>query len=115
MLDLVGNRGLDDLRRAARHGGSLVLSGGGVPGTGRVVGPFRLLVRAQLAARRSEVRIQVPKGAPTTDRFQRLAELVGSGQVTPVIDRTYPLERVAAAVTYVETVHPQGKVVIRMT
>lgn len=91
-----------------------MLSGGGVPGSGRVVGPFRLLVQAQLAARRSDVRILVPKAVPTTDRLYRLAELVESGHVTPVLDRTYPLDRTADAVAYVEDVHPQGKVVIRM-
>jgi NADPH:quinone reductase-like Zn-dependent oxidoreductase len=114
VLDLVGNRTLDDLRRSVRPGGALVLSGGGVPGSGKVLGPFRLLVQAQLAARRSDIGILVPKAVPTTDRLHRLAELVESGHVTPVIDRTYALDRTADAVAYVEDVHPQGKVVIRM-
>lgn len=114
VLDLVGNRSLADLRRVVRPGGALVLSGGGAPGTGRVIGPFRLLVQGELAARRSDVRILVPKAVPTTDRLRALAELVVSGLVTPVVDRTYPLDQTADAVAYVEQVHPQGKVVIRM-
>jgi len=112
VLDLVGNRSLTDLRRCVRPGGDLVLSGGGVPGSGRVVGPFRLLVQAQLAARRAGIGIHVPQARPTTERLERLVALVAEGTVTPVIDRVYPLERTAQAVTYVEDVHPQGKVVI---
>ena len=44
VVDLVGNRRLHDLRRSVRPGGSLVLSGGGSPGNGRLVGPLRLLI-----------------------------------------------------------------------
>ena len=112
VLDLVGNRSLADLRRCVLPGGDLVLSGGGVPGSGRVVGPFRLLVQAQLAARRAGIGIHVPKAQPTTERLERLVALVAEGAVTTVIDRVYPLERTAEAVAYVEDVHPQGKVVI---
>ena len=113
-LDLVGNRSLAELRRCVRADGTLVLSGGGVPGTGRIVGPFRLLVQAQLQSKRAAIDIHVPKAVPTTERLNRLAQLVISGQVQPVLDRSYPLERTAEAITYLETVHPQGKVTIRV-
>lgn len=114
VVDLVGNRSLDELRRVVRPGGALVLSGGGVPGTGRVVGPFALLVRAQLQARRSDVHIHVPKAVPTTERLEQLAAHVERGEVVPVVDRRFRLEETAAALEYMETVHPQGKVVIRV-
>jgi NADPH:quinone reductase-like Zn-dependent oxidoreductase len=41
-----------------------------------------------------------------------LKELLESGQVTPVIDRTYPLSQTLEAVSYVEEGHARGKVVI---
>jgi len=41
-----------------------------------------------------------------------LRELLETGQVTPVIDRTYPLSEVPAAIRYLETGHARGKVVI---
>jgi NADPH:quinone reductase-like Zn-dependent oxidoreductase len=41
-----------------------------------------------------------------------LTELVESGKVTPVIDRTYPLSEVPEAIRYLEEGHAQGKVVI---
>jgi NADPH:quinone reductase-like Zn-dependent oxidoreductase len=41
-----------------------------------------------------------------------LAELMETGKVTPVVDRTYPLSETAAAIRYLEDGHARGKVVI---
>lgn len=41
-----------------------------------------------------------------------LRELVESGQVRPVIERTYPLGDVAAAIRYLVESHARGKIVI---
>jgi NADPH:quinone reductase-like Zn-dependent oxidoreductase len=41
-----------------------------------------------------------------------LRELIESGALTPVIDRTYPLQEVPDAFRYVEAWHAKGKVVI---
>ncbi len=76
VLDLVGNRRLAELRRAVRPGGALVLSGGGVPGQGRLVGAMRLLVQAQLQGRRTDMRLLTPQSVPSTTTLERLAELV---------------------------------------
>lgn len=112
VLDLVGNRRLAELRRAVRPGGALVLSGGGVPGQGRLVGPMRLLVQAQLHGRRSDVRVLTPQAVPSTTMLERLVEVVRAGHVAPVIDRQFTLERTAAAIDYMEREHTRGKVVV---
>jgi NADPH:quinone reductase-like Zn-dependent oxidoreductase len=41
-----------------------------------------------------------------------LRELIESGKVTPVIDKTYPLGEVPAAIRYMSDGHARGKVVI---
>ena len=48
VLDLVGNRSLRDLRRVLKPSGIIVLSGGGVSGQGRFIGPLSMLIRAPL-------------------------------------------------------------------
>jgi NADPH:quinone reductase-like Zn-dependent oxidoreductase len=41
-----------------------------------------------------------------------LKELLEAGEVTPVIDRTYPLSEVSEAIRYLEEGHARGKIVI---
>ena len=41
-----------------------------------------------------------------------VADLLATGQVTPVKDRTYPLDEAADALRYIAAGHTRGKVVI---
>jgi NADPH:quinone reductase-like Zn-dependent oxidoreductase len=43
-----------------------------------------------------------------------LGDLMQSGKVTPVIDRTYPLSQIREAIRYLEQGHARGKVIITM-
>jgi NADPH:quinone reductase-like Zn-dependent oxidoreductase len=45
-------------------------------------------------------------------RMNVIAELVVAGKVRPVIDSSYPLERIAEAFRYVEQGHKKGNVVV---
>lgn len=112
VIDLVGNRGLDDLKRVAEPSGSVVLSGGGVPGEGRFIGAVALLVRAQLPGHRSGPAVHAPQAVPTHDTLDLLARLMGSGVVSAQVERTYELEDAAAALRHLETQHARGKVVV---
>ena len=115
VLDLVGTHGLRLLRTLVRDGGATVLSGGGVSGSGSTVGAMRLLTWAQVRGRLGASRIVVPQARPTTELLESVSDLVITGSVRPVIDRRFDLTEVAAALEYVERVHPAGKVVIGTT
>jgi NADPH:quinone reductase-like Zn-dependent oxidoreductase len=115
VVDLVGNRPVRALRGLLHPTGTLVLSGGGVPGSGRFVGPIGLLARAQLLARTPGPRIVVPQARPTTAGLEEIAGLAGRGAVVPVIDRVFGLDDAAQAMSYVETEHPRGKVVVAVS
>jgi NADPH:quinone reductase-like Zn-dependent oxidoreductase len=43
-----------------------------------------------------------------------LKELLETGKITPVIDKSYPLSRTAEAIRYLIDEHARGKVVITM-
>jgi NADPH:quinone reductase-like Zn-dependent oxidoreductase len=112
VVDLVGNHRLRDLRRVVRPGGRLVLSGGGAPGAGRIIGPVKLLVGAMALARFLPFEVRVPQSVPTTQVLERVAGMVTARALRPVVDRTFRLDEAAAAVRCLETEHPRGKVVI---
>ena len=49
---------------------------------------------------------------PNKPDLQFLTELIEARNVTPVVDRTYPLSETADAMRYLEEGHARGKVVI---
>jgi NADPH:quinone reductase-like Zn-dependent oxidoreductase len=112
VLDLVGNRSLRDIRRVLKPSGTIVLSGGGVSGQGRFIGPLSMLIRAQLLGRVSRLRLVIPEAQPSTQNLAELAALVESGSVTPIVDKTFAFEDAAEAIRYLEVEHARAKVVI---
>ncbi|HYN92947.1 MAG TPA: NAD(P)-dependent alcohol dehydrogenase [Pilimelia sp.] len=112
VVDLVGNHRLRDLRRTVRPEGRLVLSGGGNSGEGRVLGPLKLLAGATALARFQPFQVRAPRAVPSTEMLERVARMVADGRLRPVVDTTFALPDVPAAVRYMETAHTRGKVVI---
>jgi len=54
----------------------------------------------------------IPKENPAD--LSALAELLETGKIQPVIDRTYTLEQVPEAIRYLEEGHARGKVIITL-
>ena len=48
------------------------------------------------------------------EQLEKISALVDQGVVKPILDKTYPLEAAAEAISYVESGHAVGKVVIRV-
>jgi NADPH:quinone reductase-like Zn-dependent oxidoreductase len=113
VFDLVGNRSLTAYRRALTPTGLLLLCGGGTSEGGSLFGPMGLVIRARLLAPFVRQRVVLGTDVPCgSENLAALKELIESGEVTPVIDRTYPLSETAAAIRYVEVEHARAKVVI---
>ncbi|WP_329115574.1 NAD(P)-dependent alcohol dehydrogenase [Streptomyces sp. NBC_01353] len=112
LFDLVGNRSLAECRRVLTPTGTLVLSGGGVFEGGSVVGPMGLLLKGQLLSRFVRHRLLVLSASPGREKLAALRDLAESGSITPVIDRTYPLNEVPEAIRYMEIEHARAKVVV---
>ena len=109
IFDNVESRSLSDCRRALTPSGTLILnSGSGAHGLEMLVRQVKPLVLSPFA--RQNLRRFLSD--PNREDLVVLKELVESGKLTPVIDKTYPLRETPAALGYIEGGHAQGKVVI---
>jgi NADPH:quinone reductase-like Zn-dependent oxidoreductase len=110
ILDIGGNSSLSRLRRALTPQGTLVIVGG--EGGGRWLGGTDRQIRALVLSRFVGQKLGTFISKENHEDLLVLKELIESGKVTPVIDRTYPLSEVPEAMRYLEEGHAQGKVVI---
>jgi NADPH:quinone reductase-like Zn-dependent oxidoreductase len=113
ILQLAGTLSAMDCRRALTAGGTLVLCSG--DSKNRWLGPIGRILTAVAASRFVSQRIVVLDTKARAQDLQCLTELIEAGTVTPVIDRTYPLQDAAAAIRYLETGHVRGKVVLSVS
>ena len=114
ILDNVGNRSLSENRRVLAPEGRYVLIGGGGPDDGHWIGPFVKPIQAALMSPFVSQDMGMLLAQLSNEDMNRLAELMRSGAVTPVIDRRYRLEEAAEAIRYLEQGRARGKVVVTM-
>ncbi|MCU1441599.1 MAG: hypothetical protein JWP85_2596 [Rhodoglobus sp.] len=109
ILDLIGNHTLTQLRGVLTPTGTLVLSSGT---GGRVLGPMGRILAAAVTSPFVSQTLSLFTQSGTSKTLDDLRHLIESGQVTPAIDRTYPLAHVAEAVRYFADEHARGKIAI---
>jgi NADPH:quinone reductase-like Zn-dependent oxidoreductase len=112
ILDMAGNRSLSILRRALGPEGTLVIIGG--EEGGRWLGGTDRQIRALLLSPLVRQRLRTFVAKQGTGDLLVLKDLIESGKVTPVIDRTYALREAADAIRYLDEGHARGKLVISM-
>jgi NADPH:quinone reductase-like Zn-dependent oxidoreductase len=110
IIDTGGNRALSQLRRALTPTGTLVIVGGETGG--RWLGGFDRALRAPLLSRFVGQQLATFMCSENAADLLVLADLIESGKVTPVIDKTYPLSQAADAIRYMQEGHARGKIVI---
>lgn len=111
ILDLGGIRTLSQLRRNLAPRGTLVLVGG--EGGGRWVGAAMVrALRALLMSPFLPQKLRMIFATVRRDDLLVLSELIDSGKVTPVIDRTYPLPEVPQAIRDLHAGQARGKLIV---
>jgi NADPH:quinone reductase-like Zn-dependent oxidoreductase len=114
ILDIAGNHPWPDIRRAITPEGTFVLIGHDQYGAAghRWFGSLGRFAKLMVAS--PFVRQLHPfRGAKDPgDRLLVLNDLIEAGKVSPVIDKTFPLSDVPAAIRYLETGQARGKVII---
>ena len=109
ILDSVEAQSLSEVRRALTPTGTLI------PNSGRGglwVGPLGRIVKARARSLFTRQTLRPFTSVGKRQDLRELAELLETGRLTPVIDRTYPLSAAADALRYVGAGHTRGKVVI---
>ena len=115
ILDNVANHSLSDFRRLLTPNGKYVMIGGGSANEqgvfGRLLRPLQAMILSPFVSQQM--------GMMMADSSQKdlnvLADMMQSGKMKPVIDRTYKsLSQIPDALRYLEEGHARGKVVITL-
>ena len=113
IYDLVGNHSFSERRRILKPNGICVLAGIGGAGVHPECWGVLAGISGTLSCPTFPIRSFVFYIAKLTkDDLNVLRDLMQSGKVAPVIDRTYKIGETQAAVRYLEEGHARGKVVI---
>jgi NADPH:quinone reductase-like Zn-dependent oxidoreductase len=110
IVDTGGTRRLADLRRALTARGTLVIVGGETGG--RWLGGFDRSLRAVLLSPFVTQKLGMLASKENAEDLVVLQDLIESGQLTPAIDRSYPLGETAQAIQHHKDGLARGKVVI---
>lgn len=98
VMETVGKVPLNVLEKLTKESGAIVLVAG--------------MLKAMLGATFSKRKVLVGSAEATADDIALLAELVNKGVYKPIIDRTYKLEEMVEAHSYVDGGHKKGNVAI---
>src|SRR6476646_5698871 len=113
ILDNVTNHSLSECRRVLTPNGIYVMIGGGGVNEQGWVGALGKALKAALFSKFVSQKMGMMMADPSTKDLTLLADMMQSGKIKPVIDRTYKsLSEVPEAIRYLEEGHARGKVVI---
>ena len=113
ILDNVANHSLSECRRILMPNGIYVMIGGGGANEQGFLGALGKALNAAVYSHFVKQKMGMMMAQPSTQDLTLLADMVQSGKLKTVIDRTYKsLSEVPDAIRYLEEGHARGKVVI---
>jgi NADPH:quinone reductase-like Zn-dependent oxidoreductase len=107
ILDNVGNRSMARTRRALKPTGTLISNGGG-HADGKLGRTIRTMLVSMFVRQQASPTVK----SQNHDDLVALKALVEAGQITPVIDGTYPLSETRKAIERVASGRTRGTIVI---
>src|SRR3954469_18094378 len=112
LLDNVPNHTLSECRSVLTPQGKYVMIGGGGTNDNPWIGPFGRVIHMILSKPFVKQPMTMMMADSNATHLTLLAGLMETGKVKPVIDRTYKLSELPAAISYLEEGHARGKVVL---
>jgi NADPH:quinone reductase-like Zn-dependent oxidoreductase len=110
IVDNVGTHSVSEYERVLNPHGVYVMIGSTTPGNW--FGWLELPIAAKLLSPFTSQKLGMMLADLNQKDLNVLGELMQSGKLTPVIDRSYKLSEVPAAIRYLQAGHARGKVVI---
>jgi NADPH:quinone reductase-like Zn-dependent oxidoreductase len=110
ILDIGGRPSLSKLRRALTPSGTAVLVGG--EGGDQLTGGMGRQLRALALSLLVSQRLTMFLARPQASDLEEILPLIQTGEVTPTIDRTYPLQQAPEAMRRLEAGNARGKIAI---
>ena len=110
ILDIAGNPPPSRLRRALKATGTAVLVGGEEGGS--LTGGMGRQLRARALSLFVRQRLTTVLCRERSADLERLSELIDAGKLTPSVERSYPLDQVAEAMSYLDAGKARGKIAI---
>ena len=111
-LDIAGSRSWKDCRRVLQPKAYFVIVG--APKGNRVIGPLAHIIPLRLASLRASQKVVFFMAKFKCEDFMLLKDMFERGQVKPVVEKTYPLEKISDAMRHLGTGHARGKIVVTM-
>lgn len=109
IVDMVGNHSLLANKSVLSGDGAMVIVGGAKGDwIAPLIGPLKALMLSPFV----DQRIELLLAQLHHDDLAILADLMESGEMTPVIDRRYPLREISSAIEYSESGRARGKIVV---
>ena len=109
IVDMIGNHSPRANSRVLKEDGRLVIVGGS---KGDWIGPLGGTLKAFLASPFIDQDMLILMARLSRDSMEELAGMIATGELRPVVDRTYPLETISEAIAYSESGRARGKIVI---
>jgi NADPH:quinone reductase-like Zn-dependent oxidoreductase len=111
LFDIAGSRSWFACKRVLKPNATVVMVGG--PKT-PLIGPLSHIISMRVASFRASQKIVFFVANFNREDFSTLGKLMASGEVKPIVDRTYPLNRINEAMAYLGTGHARAKIILTM-
>ena len=109
-LDVAGSRSWWDCKRVLTPTARFVLVG--APKSFPILGPIAHIAATGLFSLGASQKVKFFIAKFSKEEFQYLADLMAQGKLTPVVERTYPLTDVAAALNHLGEGHARAKIAL---
>lgn len=112
LLDVAGSRRWREYKRVLKPNSTVVIVGG--PKSNRIIGPLTHIIKMRVASWRASQKVIFFVANFNHNDLVALKDMMETGQVKPVVERTYPLEMICDAMRHLGTGHAKGKLVVTM-